>query len=169
MKQIPLSQALLQTTPFVNSSLMYFPQGLYVLQSLYILCQILKVYIVFCIPYLLVRDVFVYNDVSKFIRQVLFFDRNVSSFWFLIAILICYFIYPTVEFLLRKKKNNIIVCCVVVYIICGKTSSTRGNCGRKTNVTASKPGKNNKPFAQAQSRREQSGAFPGQKRGSMPS
>lgn len=79
--------------------------------------KILKVYIVFCIPYLLVRDVFVYNDVSKFISQVLFFDRNVSSFWFLIAILICYFIYPAVEFLLRKKKNNIIVCCVVVYII----------------------------------------------------
>lgn len=51
----------------------------------------------------------------KFIRQVFFFDRNVNSFWFLMAILICSLIYPAVEFLFRKK--NVIVYCIIVYII----------------------------------------------------
>lgn len=36
--------------------------------------KILKVYLIFCIPFLIVRDILVHNDLSKFIRQVFFFD-----------------------------------------------------------------------------------------------
>lgn len=79
--------------------------------------KILKVYILFCIPFLILRDIIMQNNMHKFVRQVLFFDQRVSSFWFLMAIMICYFIYPGLRLLLLKGKEKIIVGIIVIYIV----------------------------------------------------
>lgn len=78
--------------------------------------KILKVYIVFCIPFLIVRDLIVGHNFSKFVKQLCFFDDHVSSFWYLSAIIICYLIYPFIEKFLRDEKKNIIIAVLVLYI-----------------------------------------------------
>lgn len=78
--------------------------------------KILKVYIVFCIPFLVVRDLIVGHDFSKFVKQLCFLDNHVSSFWYLFAIIICYLIYPFIEKCLRNEKKNIIIAILILYI-----------------------------------------------------
>lgn len=78
--------------------------------------KILKVYLIFCVPFLILRDVIFGHNIDRFIKQVLFFDNDVSSFWFLMAIMICYLIYPLLEKLLRMHQNKIIIGIIVVYI-----------------------------------------------------
>ncbi|MDD6435222.1 MAG: acyltransferase family protein [Clostridiales bacterium] len=80
------------------------------------LSKIVKVYFFFCIPSLILRDLLVFKDTGKFFRQLFFIDDNVSSFWFLIAISLCYLMYPFLEQLLRDNKRFVIVAIIIAYI-----------------------------------------------------
>ena len=78
--------------------------------------KILKVYVLFCIPFLIWRDLIDRGDVGEFVKQILFLDKDVSSFWYLMAIMICYLIYPMLEILRRNGKKPVIGGIVAGYV-----------------------------------------------------
>lgn len=79
--------------------------------------KILKVYLIFCVPFLVIRDIIFGHDIHRFIKQLLFLDNDVSSFWFLMVIMICYLIYPALEIMLRRYQNKIIIAIIGIYIL----------------------------------------------------
>lgn len=78
--------------------------------------KILKVYLLFCVPYFILRYFIMDVDVSMFLQQVFFYRKNVSSFWFLLGIVICYLLYPAVYQCMRKHKKSYIYGFLVLYI-----------------------------------------------------
>lgn len=80
-------------------------------------CKILKVYIFFCIPFLVCRDLLVGNDSVRFLKQVFFLDDHVSSFWFIAIIMLCYLIYPMLFYIIKNSKLYIIKIIILLYIV----------------------------------------------------
>lgn len=78
--------------------------------------RVLQVYILFCVPSIFVRYYLIRKDLSLTIRQLLFCDKRVSSYWFVAIIMICYLIYPAVEMMLRKKKQRLLVLILFAYM-----------------------------------------------------
>lgn len=73
--------------------------------------KIVKVYLVFCVPYFIVKYLVLNDQMDEFWKQLFFCrEKGISSFWFLLCIVICYLIYP----LLYKglKKNRYLIWCV---------------------------------------------------------
>lgn len=79
--------------------------------------KILKVYLCFCVPFLMLRDLFFERNLVKFLKQLLFIDWHVSSFWYLAVIMVCYLIYPFLEMLIRKGRRRWIIGITAGYII----------------------------------------------------
>lgn len=78
--------------------------------------KILKVYLLFCVPYLVINHLIVKYDVSMFMQQLLFQRKNVSSFWFLLGITICYLLYPALYKCIAKGKKGYIYGFIALYI-----------------------------------------------------
>lgn len=77
--------------------------------------RVLTVYVLFCIPWSILRDLIVEYDLGKFIRQLFFIDSHLNFFWFVGAILVCYLLYPPVYLLLRKRRNSTLVIGTAIY------------------------------------------------------
>ncbi len=79
--------------------------------------KILKVYLLFCVPYMVVRYIFWGNSMSAFVREITFSRKQLNSFWFLLCIMICYLIYPFIYKFLQEKKYKPIITGLCLYIL----------------------------------------------------
>ena len=79
--------------------------------------KILKVFIFFCIPYLIYRYLYFQNSPTVFWQQITFTTSTISSFWFLLCILICYLIYPFLFKLLEKQQGKYILGLIGIYVL----------------------------------------------------
>lgn len=79
--------------------------------------KILKVYILFCVPYMIIRYIFWGHNVNAFFHEITFSRKQLNSFWFLMCILICYFIYPVIYKFLNEKKYKLIIIGLGIYIL----------------------------------------------------
>ena len=77
---------------------------------------IVKVYFVFCVPFYVLAYLVLKWNPKLFLQQVFFCRKGVSSFWFLLCIVICYCIYPYIYQLIKKSKINRIGAGLVLYI-----------------------------------------------------
>ena len=77
---------------------------------------IIKVYLSFCIPFFVLAYLILRWDPTLFLQQVFFCKSGVSSFWFLLCIVICYCIYPYLYELIKKSKTTVICVGLVIYI-----------------------------------------------------
>lgn len=80
------------------------------------LSKILTVYVLFCIPYLVLNHLIVTYDVSLFLQQLFFQKKDVSSFWFLLGISICYLLYPAFYKCFVNHKKWLVYGFIVLYI-----------------------------------------------------
>lgn len=77
---------------------------------------ILKVYFVFCVPFYVLAYLVLKWNPKLFLQQLFFCRSGVSSFWFLLCIMICYCIYPYLYQLIKKSKITMIGVGLVIYI-----------------------------------------------------
>ncbi len=78
--------------------------------------KILKIYLLFCVPYFILYYLSGTISLQSCIRQITFTKREGNTFWFLLCIFICYTIYPLLYKLISEKKERWIVGGVVCYI-----------------------------------------------------
>ncbi len=78
--------------------------------------KIIKIYLTFCVPFLIFYYLVGKMSFDAMIRQITFTRARVSSFWFLLCIVICYTIYPLLYKLICEKKKHWIVIGVVAYV-----------------------------------------------------
>lgn len=79
--------------------------------------KLLKIYLIFCVPFTVWRVWAKEMEEDRFMKQILFTDEGVSTFWFLGGVAICYLIYPLLEYLLRKRKEGVIIAILAVYTV----------------------------------------------------
>jgi Predicted acyltransferases len=79
--------------------------------------NIIILYIVFCIPALYISDIAITGNVELFFHHVFFFNEGCRTYWFLLAIIIFYLIYPTIFKLIKQNKKKRIYVFLVVYSI----------------------------------------------------
>lgn len=56
--------------------------------------KIAIVYVLFCVPYFVFMHLIWNYDLSLFLKQLFFCREKISSFWFLLCIVVCYLLYP---------------------------------------------------------------------------
>lgn len=78
--------------------------------------KVLKVYLCFCIPFLFYVFIILYSNINSFLKELFFVDNNVSWFWYIFAICICYLIYPLIYKALETQKKYLIVIFCILYI-----------------------------------------------------
>ena len=78
--------------------------------------KILKIYLFFCIPFYLLQYLVFTKDVLGLIQELTFTKFKLSSYWFLLAILICYLLYPLIYKCLEKNEYRKIIWGLVFYL-----------------------------------------------------
>ena len=80
--------------------------------------KIIKIYFFVCIPVLILRLVFGGFTFSIFLKELFFVNYHVNCFWYLLAIVICYLIYPIFYYIINRKRKwfSIGVGLVALYI-----------------------------------------------------
>ncbi|MGM7268130.1 acyltransferase family protein [Erysipelothrix rhusiopathiae] len=79
--------------------------------------RLIKIYLFVCIPFFLMMLVTGNYSLDLFLRQTFFLNENVSSFWFLLIIAICYLIYPVVYRIIEANKKNLIYLIILIYTL----------------------------------------------------
>lgn len=79
--------------------------------------RIISIYFFICIPYFLLMLTTNKYTISQFIKQIFFINKNVSSFWFLLVISICYAIYPILYHLIESERKHVIYIMILAYTI----------------------------------------------------
>ena len=79
--------------------------------------KILKVYVMFCVPYFVLKYFVLSYDFHMFMQQLLFQRKSVSSFWFLLGICVCYMLYPILYRWMSNGKKRRIYIFLIVYVI----------------------------------------------------
>ncbi len=92
-----------------NTGLWHFYKRRYV--------KILKIYVFFCVPYFVAYYLSGNMSYQAFIKQITFTRQRVSSFWFLLCVLICYTVYPLIYKLLCANRIKIIWGGILLYIL----------------------------------------------------
>lgn len=79
--------------------------------------KLFPIYVFLCIPFFVYFHLILSQNLSKFIKQLIFIDDNHSSFWFLICIAVCYLFYPLLFLLIKNKCSYIVWMILGVYIL----------------------------------------------------
>lgn len=79
--------------------------------------KIARIYFFLVIPYYLLLTFTGYYTVNEFFIHLFFVNKGVSNFWFLIAIVINYLLYPIVYKLLDKNKQYVVILSIIVYVV----------------------------------------------------
>ncbi|MBK2401978.1 acyltransferase family protein [Erysipelothrix sp. strain 2 (EsS2-6-Brazil)] len=78
---------------------------------------LIKIYTLVCIPFFILMRVTNNYSFEELLKQLFFMNKNVSSFWFLLVIAICYLIYPLMYKLIQGSKKGYIYVGIVLYTI----------------------------------------------------
>lgn len=81
------------------------------------LIPLIKIYLFVCIPYFLIMLLSGHFTSELFIRQVLFLNNQVNSFWFILIISICYFMYPLFYKYIQEDKEIRIYLILFLYTL----------------------------------------------------
>ena len=79
--------------------------------------KILKVYFLFCIPFFVIRYAICTPNYTALFHEITFSRQKLNSFWFILCILICYFIYPIIYRFLKEKKFKPIFLGLGLYVL----------------------------------------------------
>lgn len=77
--------------------------------------RLIKIYILVCIPFFILMKATNNYSIEELIKQLLFINKNVNSFWFLLVIAICYLVYPILYRLIQKNKKSYIYLGIALY------------------------------------------------------
>lgn len=79
--------------------------------------KILKIYLFFCIPFYLLQYLVFTKDVPGLIQDLTFTKFKLSSYWFLLAILICYLLYPLIYKCLENNRQKLLGGGLILYLV----------------------------------------------------
>ncbi|MBK2404683.1 acyltransferase [Erysipelothrix sp. strain 2 (EsS2-7-Brazil)] len=77
--------------------------------------RLVKIYMLVCLPFFILMKATNNYSIEELIKQLFFMNKNVSTFWFLLVIAICYLVYPILYRLIQKNKKSYIYLGITLY------------------------------------------------------